>query len=939
MEGVGTQSPLRGRDVELGAIRRRLTEVSEGIGSVIVIEGSSGLGKTRLLQEAASTAAGLNFRVGRGAAEAHEGPMELGALLRALFDGISPLAPRSALPDFHASPELLFWLLQDIQSIIEEAALRDPLLICIDDLHWGGTSCATAMRQLPASLSSLPVAWIFAFRPNQGTPQLQSAKGHLIESGAELIRLAPLERDAVALVTADLLGAEPGNALLARAERVKGNPFLLVEFIRGLQDERNVSVDSGRATLIEERLPLRVSDRMRERLVRMAPTSERVATFSSALGRRFSLLDISEMTGISLADLVEPVEELVHADIFDEVDGHLAFVHDLVREAVRGCLLAPVRRALDRQAAGVLLAHGALPVEVATQLAESADPGDDMAIATLLKAADALGVTDPESAAELAKAAIELTPVGHSLHGPLVARRAISLFAAGLTEEGTRFADSALRGAIPPDEEARVRLSLASMFDLPPDVRVEHSRTGLALPSIPADLRGLLAASLLHNLVVAGRTNEALQFEPAAREVVHETTSKACWFAFELSEAGVQYQLADFHRALDILSVAQRRGHDGQDNLRERLAHSFRTWIFSALDRYPDAQEALDDGVVAAQRDRQNWALRTLEMTRGRQMLQMGRLADALGALDGRFTLETAHLIVGPTDAPSIVALGKLKIHLGDEQGALEVAEIAKVMLNTTSPCVRHHATWSLALLALSQGDVTQAHAWLSTFGYEERLTTLPLFPFEVVDDVEMMRIAAAVGDEELAEHTIELADKRAALNPDVPSCSAVAAHIKGVWRESLDDLELAVSLFREGPRPLAYASALEDLGRLKAQRGDKADGLALLDEALTIDAQAGATWDVARVRGRLRRLGARQKATVRAKSGWAALTEAEMAVATLVAEGGTNREIAEKLFVSPHTVSTHLRHVFEKLAINSRVKLARFVLDSPKASRNRDQN
>jgi predicted ATPase len=293
MERVGRQPPLRGRDVELAVIRRHLTEISKGTGSVIVIEGSAGRGKTRLIQEAAATAVELSFRVGRGTAEPDEGPMELGALLRALFEGDPPLADRSALQDLHASPEMLFWLLQDIQAIIEEAALKGPLLICIDDLHWGGTSFAAAVRQLPLSLSSLPVAWILAFRPHQGTPQLQSAKSHVIESGAELIRLAPLEREAVALVAADLLGAEPGEALLERAERVKGNPFLLVEFIRGLLDERIVSVDSGRATLIEDRLPLRVSDSMRDRLARMSSPAERVATFSSARGRRFSLLDVS----------------------------------------------------------------------------------------------------------------------------------------------------------------------------------------------------------------------------------------------------------------------------------------------------------------------------------------------------------------------------------------------------------------------------------------------------------------------------------------------------------------------------------------------------------------------------------------------------------------------------------------------------------------------
>ena len=94
-----------------------------------------------------------------------------------------------------------------------------------------------------------------AFRPDQGPHQVQLAKIELIESGAELIRLGPLDRDAVAQVATDVLGAEADEELLQKAARVQGNPFLLVEFFRGLQDDRLVSLDSGRATLVEDRLP------------------------------------------------------------------------------------------------------------------------------------------------------------------------------------------------------------------------------------------------------------------------------------------------------------------------------------------------------------------------------------------------------------------------------------------------------------------------------------------------------------------------------------------------------------------------------------------------------------------------------------------------------------------------------------------------------------
>jgi AAA ATPase domain len=165
--GARFRPSLRGREQELSVIRQRLNQVRAGTGCVVVVEGSAGLGKTRLLDECVSMAEELSFRIGRGAAEPGR-VIELGARFDALFEGDPPLADRRALNDLHASSEFLFWLLQDVQSLIEEAALKNPVLICLDDLHWGGTGCSLAMRQLPIRLSSLPVAWVMAFRPEDG---------------------------------------------------------------------------------------------------------------------------------------------------------------------------------------------------------------------------------------------------------------------------------------------------------------------------------------------------------------------------------------------------------------------------------------------------------------------------------------------------------------------------------------------------------------------------------------------------------------------------------------------------------------------------------------------------------------------------------------------------------------------------------------------------
>jgi hypothetical protein len=180
--------------------------------------------------------------------------------------------------------------------------------------------------------------------------------------------------------------------------------------------------------------------------------------------------------------------------------------------------------------------------------------------------------------------------------------------------------------------------------------------------------------------------------------------------------------------------------------------------------------------------------------------------------LEGRFPLADAHLIVGVLDAASAVALGRTKLHIGDERGAHEVAEIAKVMLTTTVPVVRRHAAWYLAVHAMAAGDPDQAHRWLYALGETERLSLFPLFPVEVADDPLLVRMALAAGDEELAKAVTELAARRCELNTGVQSMAGAAAHTRGLLNQSRSDLEHAAAILAACPRPLALAASLEDL-------------------------------------------------------------------------------------------------------------------------------
>jgi DNA-binding CsgD family transcriptional regulator len=654
-----------------------------------------------------------------------------------------------------------------------------------------------------------------------------------------------------------------------------------------------------------------------------------MATAASALGRRFSLGELARMLDRSPASLIAPIEELVRADLLGECEGDLLFRHELTREAVRGSIPVSLLRALDRQAAELLLANGALPVEVAAQLAASAESGDELAITTLLKAAEALVSSNPGTAADLSQRALELAPAQHPLRPPLVAVTAVSLHAAGRAEEAKAFAETSLRSSLPAEQEAEVRFSIAGMFALSPDVRAEASRKALALDDLSAELRARHLARLVHNLYVADRPQAAHTMLDEAEVAVRASGDGLATFTLALAAGGLEYAGSRFRHSLEMIEAAARSGFATGDYTRERLAQEWRCELMMVLDYVDEPLQLAADNVAAAHRDRQGWVLQVFETWRGRMLLQLGQLNDAAAALDGRFDADNG-AVVSILDAAGLVALGRSALHMGDAAQTRRTARIADQMLKQGVPGVKRHGAWLLALQAAAAGEPERARVLLAELDEPARTSILPRNPIDVTDDPQLVRIALAAGDRELAQHGVAAAEHRVQLNPDVRSIAASAAHAGGLLSGSEQDLASAVDLFRDIRRPIALASALEDLSQVRINSGERETGVQALDEALVVYDHAGAAWDASRTRGRLRALGVRRRlvSADRPDSGWAAMTQSELAVARLVAQGLTNREVAEQLFVSPNTVNSHLRQVFAKLQINSRVNLTRLALE-----------
>jgi len=222
--------------------------------------------------------------------------------------------------------------------LLERAARRTPLLICLDDLQWTDSGTAAALRALPDRLAAAPVAWVLAFRPSPVSRQFKSALDHLEYGGAVKMVLEPLAEPAVKELTASVLRADPDAGLLKMVEQADGNPFFLVEMLSG-----------------------RAGETMRWRLDQMSELARQAAAAATALGQRFPLSDLAAMLARPPSALLAPVEEMLQAGLFVERDNKLGFRHDLILEAVQASLPAAVSRTLDRQAAAVLMPPGPCP--------------------------------------------------------------------------------------------------------------------------------------------------------------------------------------------------------------------------------------------------------------------------------------------------------------------------------------------------------------------------------------------------------------------------------------------------------------------------------------------------------------------------------------------------------------------------------------------------
>jgi DNA-binding CsgD family transcriptional regulator len=288
--------------------------------------------------------------------------------------------------------------------------------------------------------------------------------------------------------------------------------------------------------------------------------------------------------------------------------------------------------------------------------------------------------------------------------------------------------------------------------------------------------------------------------------------------------------------------------------------------------------------------------------------------------------VETAERTAYQLAVPLLGTLIRLAVLRGEITQAQEYQARMRALISTGITAPPEDVTWAEGILLHASGASGAALATLTGL-YDELSARPALIGQDPAAAATLVGIALAAEDQDRAALVVDAAHRLAGRNPGSRSAAGAAAHADGLLRRDPSRLRLAVEQFRATPRPLALAAALEDAAVTGQDTEDQETVRAWYAEALTIVTGCGALSSQQRLE---RRLGAWHGTAVPAAAepspGLPQLSSAERRVALLVSKGLTNIQVAEHLFVSRHTVDTHLRNIFYKLKINRRVELASLV-------------
>jgi ATP/maltotriose-dependent transcriptional regulator MalT len=930
-----TAAQLVGRAAEIRSLDDLLTELSRGGAAAVAVVGEPGIGKTRLLTELAAHAEERRCLVLAGSAAELESDLPFWVFVDALDDYVHGLEPRRldaldtdaraqlghVLPSLASNggtPAERFRMHRAVRDLLATLADAKPLVLILDDLHWADSGSI----DLVASLVRRPperVLLAFAVRPRQVPERLAGA----------VQRVTRLEVGELSAAEAsELLGGEVAAGVY---EESGGNPFYLQQLARF----------PGRG----------VTAAMADELALLRPDARRLLEGAAVAGNPFEPELAAAATGVAEPEALDGLDHLLACDLVrpTDVPRRFRFRHPLVRSAVYESAPAGWRLGAHERCANALAAHGAPAAARAHHVEQAARPGDADAIAVLTAAGQEVLQRTPAGAARWFGAALRLLPAdapGEQRIGLLMAS-ASALAASGRFAEGAAALEEAERlvPAEAPDTRAQIVIATAlvdSLLGHHAAARVRLERALAFVDELSATSAVWLLAYLGANAVYREAYDEARHWSVRAHAVADtpalRANAAAVW-ALACSMAG---ETAD--------AIAPR---DEAAEMVDRMSDDEIAPMVGVLNGLAGTElhlGRLATGVEYAARARrvlratgQETLFPAFAPVHAFLLISQGRLDEAGELLDG--AVEATRL-TGSIQPLAWVLFTRtiLRVYRGDMEAALADGEesivLSRQIDRDSVVSTWSHVTYADALAEAGEPDRALDLVIANTGG-----PPLPRIPgiFRALYLDRFIPAWLAVGQAAQAEAAARAAAEIAE-STGVAFAAMAARRARARIRLARDDAAgaaadaLASAAIAESVgAPLEAAQSRILAGTALASAGDGDRAAAELEHAAAeLDARGAVRYRDAAERelGRLgRRRHRRTQAGARDEAGIASLTARELEVARLIVDRRTNAQIAAALFLSQKTVETHVRNLFHKLDVSSRVEVARVVERADRAA------
>jgi DNA-binding CsgD family transcriptional regulator len=933
---VTSRGELLERESELERVSSVLSSGTQG-GELVWIEGEAGIGKTRLLDAARERASrrGMKVLAASGGRLEHDFPF---GVVRQLFCPLLLSFARAEQAEILSGPaalarplltggeqhelkvgalgnpmyQALYWLCANV-------AQTEPLLITVDDLHWADAESVGWLAFLARRLDDLPVSVILAARDDEPAAG-RSALLELSSQAATTVEPAPLSMAATRTLLEQALGDPAQEFCAACHDATAGNPFYLRELIAELR-RRRIDPSAEQTPAVHGLGPEAVSRALLLRLGSLPAEAAALARAVSVLGEGARVHHAAALAGISGDEAAQAGDALSATGL---LTGHprLLFSHPIVAAAVYSDMQETARSFQHRRAAEVLAVDGAPVEEVATHLLATAPQGDPWVVERLREAATkATASGAPGAAVRYLVRALE-EPPEHGLRTELLLELATPAIRSGRIDVMERF-EEAHRDADDPGLRAELALPLAQGLVIngrvPEAVEMlEAAAADVAEIDRELSLRveAMLTSMARLDPASAARTgNRLLRFTDLAGETPAER--------LVLANVARQLLLVPGKPVEEAVEVARRALGDGQ-LLREDgpesppLYYAIRTLI--TADRYAEAERAADAAIADARHQASTFGFVLAGATRGLVYWRTGRLAEAEADLRA--------CVSALEDAGSPLAIPTAVGHLLDVLAETGRFDEAEQLLEKTGMDAEIPDAWLFQAILAARGRLRTAQGRLAE-GLEDQLERgrrdARLGHPDAAGYTHRTDAAPALAALGRPEEASEMIDEEVRLARMLGTGYALGMSLRarGLVRggtDGLDDLREAATLLDAAGARLEHARALVDLGAALRRANQRAEARSFLSRGMDLASSCGATRLADRARDELRATGARPRRQV--LTGVDSLTASELRTARMAADGMSNREIAQALFVTTKTVETHLRHVYQKLDINSRKEL-----------------